>query len=678
MKKVVISRFCPFVVMAVILAACSGGDASGPKAGNPEKITVVGASNIGSTAGGFETADSIAIKVTDNAGNPSAGQAVTFSILAGGGTVSAATKTTGIDGIARTSWTVGNSGAQALRATVGSLSVDITANAVNCAQITLTVGQVQSLTPVDGACAILMGNAQQYLVTIVNPTNSPVASAGYTGRGISGVSSSSSVQPISPVVTTSSFGVTGGQMDESLERDRAHALILEKNMELLRHLGAKTRSALRTNQVAAQAVPPVVGDLIPMKLPDITVNGCTSFVSVVGRVVYVGAKAIMLEDTATTLKGQVDTLYTRLGQEFDNVMYPILTTNFGNPLAMDAKLNNDGAMYMLFSTKVNTLGNGLIAGFVNNADFMPTSQCPASNVAEVFYARAPTSLGAIPGGPVAAWEFRRSIASTIVHEAKHLTSFATKLAQPGFSNLEPPQDAWLEESSAEIAQELLDRVSYSFAPKSNVDYAATLGKEVRPGTYGLPMNMYNAFAWLSDYLSDTEAHSMVGSPAAGDVSFYGSGWAFLRWAIDTYATSEPAFLTAMTRDISHFGIANIETITGKSYQQLLSEYSLALVLDDYPGFTPVDARYSFPSWNLRSIFAGMHTDFPVGAPNPAPLKVRSVGFGRFTVNVSGVRGGGFSVLQLSGSQASKQLLELKGSNGATFPADMRVSIVRIQ
>jgi hypothetical protein len=642
-------------------------------------VTVV-SSAVGSTAAGFETAEPIAVKVTDNSNNPIAGEPVTFSVVAGGGSVNAPTVTTGSDGIAHTSWTVGNPGAQTLRATAGSMNVDITANAVSCTELTLALGEVQSLNPANVPCAVLNGKTQHYFVTVANPTNSPGASFAYKGRGVpsSTLSQIVEISKSSSVATPALPGVVGEEMTESLARSRMHALILEKNMELLQRMGSLEQSGLHSNQVVAQAAPPSVGDLIPIKLPDITVNGCTSFTAVMGRVVYVGTKGIMLEDTQNSLKGQVDTLYTRLGQEFDNVMFPILNTNFGNPLAMDAQLNNDGAMYMLFSTKVNTMGNGLIAGFVNDADLLPTAQCPASNHAEVFYARAPTVLGSGTSEPVATWEFTRSIESTIIHESKHLTSFATKMAQSGFSGSKPPQDGWLEESSAELAQELLDRVRFSFAPKSNVDYSATIGKEVRPFTNKLPQNMLNAFSWLYKYLSDPESLSLVGPAGAGDVTFYGSGWAFLRWVIDTYAASEPEFLTAMTRDISHFGIENIENLTGKSFPQLLSEYSLALTLDDYPGFTPTDARYSFPSWNLRSIFAGLSSDFPTLFPSAEPLKVHSNGSGKFSVDVSGVRGGGFSVLEVSGTQANKQLLEFKGLNGATFPAAMRVNIVRVQ
>jgi hypothetical protein len=74
----------------------------------------------------------------------------------------------------------------------------------------------------------------------------------------------------------------------------------------------------------------------------------------------------------------------------------------------------------------------------------------------------------------------------------------------------------------------------------------------------------------------------------------------------------------------------------------------------------------------------MNSDFPNSYPLVAPLKVRSTAFGKFAVDVSGVRGGGFSVLELSGAQVSKQLLEFNGANGSAFPATLRVNIARIQ
>jgi hypothetical protein len=657
------------------LAACSGGESSGPKGGDPANITVLGGTALGSTAGGFEMADSVAVKVTDDRGLPISGQAVTFSIVAGGGSISATTKSTGSDGIARVSWTVGSSGTQTLRAAAGSLNVDITANAVSCTQITLAVGQVQSINPDNVVCASLNGVAQRYLVTIVNSTNSPVAAAAFKARGISSAPSQNVAPAITPSVTLPAFsGVMGEEMMQSLESDRVHALIRQKNLEVLERFGSQA-AAMRTSYSVAQATRPSVGDFIPMKVPDILGNACTSFTPVIARVVYVGSKGIVLEDTTNALKGQVDTVLTRVGHEFDDVLFPILAANFGDPLAMDAQLNNDGALYMLITDKVNATP---ATGFVSNVNFLPASICPASNVAEVFYARGLTPPGTTKGQlDLSFASTTRRLASVIIHESKHLTSDAAKFSQPAFSGVRPPEDAWLEESSAEIAMELLSRVTYSRPAKSNLDYETTIAKEARPAS-GVPLNMFHPFTYLYTYFDAPETHSLVGPASSSDFTFYGSGWAFLRWVIDTYAANESAFLTAMTRDISHWGVANIENLTGKSFAQLFSEFSVAVALDDYPGFTPIDPKYSFPSWNMRSIFAGMSADFPGTFTKPAPLTVHPAAFGKFTLDVGSVRGGGFSVLELSGTQANRQLLEFKGSNSAAFSPAMRVNIVRVQ
>lgn len=506
------------VVIALACSDSSSAPHTGTGARTPARIAEV-SGVVGSTPSGFETADSVAIRVTDSAGSPIAGQIVTFSIVAGGGTASPATKATGAAGIARVSWTVGAPGPQRVRATVGSLSVDITLNAVSCRQLTLGVGGVETLNPEDGACAILNGEGKGYLITIANPTNSPLLSVGYTGRGLAAAA------------------VPGfGESEEDF-----HAALLAQNTELLQRYHPQPRALHAATDVVAQAARPAVGDLIPMKVPDISADACTAFSPAVAR----------------------------------------------------------------------------------------------------------------------------------------LTSAAVKLSQPGFSGIKPFDDAWLEESSAEIAMELLSRVTYDRPAKSNLDYATAIGREARPAS-GLPLNMFHPFTCLYTYFAAPETHSLVGPVDASDFTFYGSGWAFLRWAIDTYASNEAAFLTAMNREVSHWGIANIENLTGKPFAQLFGEFSIAMALDDYPGFTPTDAKYSFPSWNVRSIFAGLNADFPGTFPLAAPLKVHSNAFGKFAVDGSGVRGGGFSIIELTGTPTSKQLLELRGVNGAPFPPMLRVNVVRVQ
>ncbi|HEX8318461.1 Ig-like domain-containing protein [Longimicrobium sp.] len=61
------------------------------------------------------------VTVVDQHGNAVAGVTVTWSVLSGGGTLSASSTQTGTEGTATVAWTLGASGAQALQATAGTL-----------------------------------------------------------------------------------------------------------------------------------------------------------------------------------------------------------------------------------------------------------------------------------------------------------------------------------------------------------------------------------------------------------------------------------------------------------------------------------------------------------------------------------------------------------------------------
>ena len=90
-------------VACLILAAC--GDASGP-ASNPARLRVV--QGDGQTApGGEPLLQPVVFGVTDGADRPVEGVAITFAVVAGGGSVPAAAGVTGPDGSATTGWTLG-------------------------------------------------------------------------------------------------------------------------------------------------------------------------------------------------------------------------------------------------------------------------------------------------------------------------------------------------------------------------------------------------------------------------------------------------------------------------------------------------------------------------------------------------------------------------------------------
>ena len=92
-----------------------------------------------------------AVKVTDQFGNLVANTTVTFSVAAGGGSVTGATPTTNAAGVASVgSWTIGTttSGTQRLRAAIAADSTFFTATAIPAAasQLALSAGDGQSAT----------------------------------------------------------------------------------------------------------------------------------------------------------------------------------------------------------------------------------------------------------------------------------------------------------------------------------------------------------------------------------------------------------------------------------------------------------------------------------------------------------------------------------------------------
>jgi hypothetical protein len=75
--------------------------------------------------------DSIIALVTDQGGNASAGATVTFAVITGGGTLSAATVSSGADGRAGVRWTLGSaSGQQTVRASVSGVTTSATFTAI--------------------------------------------------------------------------------------------------------------------------------------------------------------------------------------------------------------------------------------------------------------------------------------------------------------------------------------------------------------------------------------------------------------------------------------------------------------------------------------------------------------------------------------------------------------------
>ena len=529
-----------------------------------------------------------------------------------------------------------------------------------------------------------------YVISVFNAAKSPIM-AGFELRGSAGGIVPSPAAPslatrmidLSPPATPRTSRVDAGTQAAA----REHLAHLEQGMELMRRLGPARNyprpARALTSQIAAPGgaslsltpVPLTVGQNASVNF---NYNTCTTGQSpiVTARVVYVGPKTVVLEDNASTLAGKIDADMVTLAKEFEDVSYPILL-NFGDPLAYDAQTDNNGKIVMLFTPRVNNQAANLL-GFVQSCDFYPSTiaSVNASNMAEIFYARAvtdtsPTSTS-LNGRP----QWKRLMPSTLIHEAKHIIANAERNATPILTHNE---ESWLEEGTAQLASELFGRAVHGNSWRSNSSYFGVIDCEVRPSNptcNGASYIMGNHFGFLSDYLEDFENHSIFGG--GGDNTIYGSAWMFSRWLVDTYGgTNESAFLKKLIMSFEAFGVDNVTAATGKTWAELLSSFTLMLAADDVAGMS---APFIEHSWNLPGIWAGYNSDFPNSAPL-VPLTTRTSAFGSvFNASSNSLRGGGAVLIRLGGGGATPQMLELRGAGGTALPVNSNVgmAILRVQ
>ncbi|MGH7467097.1 MAG: Ig-like domain-containing protein [Longimicrobiales bacterium] len=673
---------------ASFLATTVAGPAS-----QMEKLT-----DVGCVIPGTSGARDVVVRVRDSFGNAVAQARVDWTAT-GGGSVTPATSNTDSDGRASARWSASAASGQSLSASAtGAPSLQFAVQLA--ASRTINVGHTLAFSGDESRCNDFAAGNARYLVAVTNTTPDANSISSFSLSG--GLAGSAAIVDAFAAAQQSFTRATGPRTlpPQALEarREAAERLrLFAANMEVVRRMQSAYPTASRqsANPVAAAVVAepvPNVGDTLNIKVPNVRSLSCQLSAlqgEIRARVVYAGTRGVVLEDIAAPLAGTMDDLYRQVGQEFDNVMWPILTNNFGDPLAFDAQTDANQRIFMVFSKLVNDMQT--IAGFVVSTDFYsPTTApvCPISNKREIFYARVPTSTatGNQLFRELTRENWFRITRTVVIHEAKHLVAFAHRFARTGGRpSITDFEQSWLEEASAMLAEELWARSVYGYEQRGNVDYRSSIFCEVRPANFPecppptKPRSMFDHFFLLHDFEVENERLSPLGSTGGDDFTWYGSGWAFLRWALDHTGGNESTFLRDLTQSTLR-GVENLQARTGRSFADLITDWTLMLALDDRSGFTAPRPQLTMPGWNLPDIFAGLSNDFPPaqGGFQAAPLALRNLSYGTFSVNVDRVQGGSMSVFEVSGSLAGRQLLEFKSSAGGTLPAALRVTVVRLQ
>ncbi|HEY0023807.1 MAG TPA: IPT/TIG domain-containing protein [Longimicrobium sp.] len=612
------------------------------------------------------------------------------------------------------------SGSVPVTVTQGGMTGRSLTHPLQVTQRTVGVGQALVLSSsTDSHCNELTatGAASRYVVTVFSVSSSPTSNTPFQFSADGGLAAPVQLQaePVAEQPLRPGVSLQQG-MEAARQRaaDERHHWLLEQNRveyERLRGRFGAGAGGTRTGRVNRNVVmgdPPLTRTF---RVANIAAAGfCNSFYVVSATRVYSNGKIAIYEDDATpdafksSLNPTMAANYQKIGDQFNADMEPIVRTNFGDILRRDAVTDNNGILIALFTPRINTSFTG-VAGFVVSCDQYPnddastpavggpytgTASSGSSNFGEYFYAYQPVTPGTGYSGNTAE-NWYRTIRSTFIHESKHVASMSARVA-----NGAPLEAGFLEEGTARHSEELWMRNAVdNVAWKANTGYGSAANPinvycdvrvppswpECSANTRRPASIMQRHFTSLNNHLVAQNArfYSPFG-PSQDDTgsNYYAISWSLVRYAIDRYGASDAAFLTALTNSTTT-GVTNLSGRAGVSIDQLLGGWGLTLYADDHPALGVPSTDLQFPTWNLRSIYAGLNADLPSTYTTPFPLVPTPLSFGGVaTLSTLTLRGGGTRYYEFTGTQTAAQLLRLEANGGGAPSSNLRIAVARLQ
>jgi hypothetical protein len=521
-------------------------------------------------------------------------------------------------------------------------------------RVRLTIGEAALLGASAAGCVELEAGAG-YAVTVVNTATSAAVQTPF------GVAGQGAARP-SPSISASASAFRGAESPRSAPMAReeagsaAHLRVLESSRAVVEAARA-VRDPAGPGPAAGLAaslgsVTLRVGDRVQRRAPVAPgggFGGCAQFSSVEARVAYAGARLLILEDIASPTAGALDARYAELGAEFEQRMLPLLGTYFGDLRAHPAM--RDRPVEILATPLVNAYGAG---GFAWSGDLLAPAACAASNGAGVMYLAVPMQPSSIAGW----W---RSAPGIVMHEAKHLVSYAERL-----SRNHPLEESWLEEATARAAEEIWGRALYGYRQGGNTTAAGAGCGLGGTGCAESPRSVAAHFAHLRDVYTAPGSRTPFGNPTGADLTFYGNAWWLVRYAADHAGRAEAEFFRALVAGPRR-GAENLAAQAGTPIEELLGHWALANLLDDRPDVLPASPKHAHPSWSSRDVLGTVHGSFPLTVDRLA---------GTFAIAGPPLRAGAAWYAEIDA--ASPQTLSLGSVAGGDAPATMRLGIARVR
>ncbi|MDP3773164.1 MAG: hypothetical protein Q8Q85_02760 [Gemmatimonadales bacterium] len=439
-------------------------------------------------------------------------------------------------------------------------------------------------------------------------------------------------------------------------RARFHDALRRWDSELVR---AGRASGVRAAAAPpAPAPPPTVGSQRTFKVcASLDATGCATFDNVPATASYVGVHAAIFVDDSAPANGLSSSDIAQLGQQFDDVLYPIDSAAFGAESDVDA----NGVVIVLLTKTVNGLvpkpecDESFIVGFFLGADIFPSTRTLYNN-GEVIY-------GFLPELSPPSTRCARSVAtvkallpSTFIHEFQHMISFNQHaLIRNGDTEV-----LWLNEALSHLAEEL-GGLHYDSLNNTSAADQFLVG------------NLYDAFL----YLKDPSANAVVTESSTGTLEERGGAWLFIRYVADRFGAPVLRRLVQTTNT----GEANVVAVTRTPLATLLGRWALAVYATDLPGFTPPQAlTYDF--WRFRARYAALNASPRYGSffDRPYPLVPSAPTGTAFSVGGTMKSGSGAYVLVTQAADGAGFDITFRASNGNALPANAgaQLAVLRIR
>ena len=410
------------------------------------------------------------------------------------------------------------------------------------------------------------------------------------------------------------------------------------------------------------SAPPVVGDTRTFSvLKDGSLIGdkASDYVQVSATVKFVGSRTAVYLDDAAPAPTYSTSDIQQLGSMFNDHLYGIDTTAFGR----ESDIDGDGLVLILLTDRVTKLlpctGGQVIIGFFFAGDLLPNHA--GSNGGEIFYGLVPdASCG------VSVQYARGKLPPVMIHEFQHMISYNQHVLLQARGS--KPEATWLNEGLSSFAEELGGRL----VPDALCSNNSCL-------TQFTIIDLDNA----ASYLSDPASGYLIGPVRTVlPPSEYGSGWLFVRWLMDHYATT-PDLGTDLTRKLENTtltGEDNVVHATGVPFGSLVINWQLANYLDNLPGFTPADPLLQYASWDFRATYASLHAQDPAAFPATYPLEPPVAPDGAYQEIGTLLGGSGRHLLVEQSAGAPDVSLRLTETDSTALPASAvpRIAVVRIR